>query len=187
MENSTNFICDTDYKSLVNQCFEICSALKDKGCKFSLSLRLGSSFNLSLSSEGPSPEATKRTRRSPSYLRRQTRRRAAFLERKLKHPLADVVTPTTHNNPAEKAAQEEAAAVVDTSSPLDLCPIPVYPSVQEFKSLMEESEDDYDEEEGQEEADKFRQGDRKGTGYAKQGSNCEECQQLIVDKILPSP
>ena len=77
---------------------------------------------------------------------------SAFLERKLKHPLADVVTPTTHNNPAEKAAQEEAAAVVDTSSPLDLCPIPVYPSVQEFKLAMsesEESEDDYDEEEGQ--------------------------------------
>ena len=72
--------------------------------------------------------------------------------------------------------------MVDTSSPLDLCPIPVYPSVQEFKSLMEESEDDYDEEEGQEEADKIRQGDRKGTGYAKQGSNCEECQQIIVDE-----
>ena len=121
---------------------------------------------------------------------------SAFLERKLKHPLADVVTPTTHNNPAEKAAQEEAAAVVDTSSPLDLCPIPVYPSVQEFKLAMsesEESEDDYDEEEGQVvplseaeraamEADKIRQGDLEG--YAKQGSNCEECQQIIVDKRL---
>ena len=54
------------------------------------------------------------------------------------------MTPTTNNNPAEKAAQEEAAAVVDTSSPLDLCPIPVYPSVQEFKSLMSESEESED-------------------------------------------
>ena len=89
MENPTDSICDTDYKSLVNQCLEICSALKDKGCKFSPSLRPGSSFNLSLSSEGSSPEATKRTRRSPSYLRRQIRRRAAFLERKKKLPLAD--------------------------------------------------------------------------------------------------
>ena len=73
----------------------MCPALKDKGCKFSLSLRLGSSFNFSLSSEGCSPEAT---RRLPSYLRRQNRRRAAFLERKKKLPLADEVTPTTYDN-----------------------------------------------------------------------------------------
>ena len=98
MESPTDSTCDTDYKSLVNQCLEICSALKDKGCKFSLSLRLGSSFNFSLSSEGCSPEATKRPRRSPSYLRRQNRRRAAFLERKKKLPLADEVTPTTYDN-----------------------------------------------------------------------------------------
>ena len=143
MENPTDSICDTDYKSLVNQCLEICSALKDKGCKFSLSLRLGSSFNLSLSSEGSSPEATKRTRRSPSYLRRQTRRRAAFLERKLKHPLADVVTPTTHNNQVSRqggatlldkktafswqTATSEGETVVDNNCSLDLNPNPTLP------------------------------------------------------------
>ena len=143
MENPTDSICDTDYKSLVNQCLEICSALKDKGCKFSLSLRLGSSFNFSLSSEGCSPEATKKTRRSPSYLRRQTRRRAAFLERKKKLPLADVVTPTTHNNqgctqggatlldkktasPWQTAASEDET-VVDKDCSLDLNPNPTYP------------------------------------------------------------
>ena len=140
MENSTNFICDTDYKSLVNQCFEICSALKDKGCKFSLSLRLGSSFNLSLSSGGPSPEATKRTRRSPSYLRRQTRRRAAFLARKEKHPLAEVVTPNNQAcrqggatlldkktaSPWQTAAPEDET-VVDKDCSLDLNPNPTYP------------------------------------------------------------
>ena len=143
MENPTDSICDTDYKSLVNQCLEICSALKDKGCKFSLSLRLGSSFNLSLSSEGSSPEATKRTRRSPSYIRRQTRRRAAFLERKLKHPLADVVTPTTHNNQVSRqggatlldkktasswqTATSEGETAVDNNCSLDLNPNPTLP------------------------------------------------------------
>ena len=86
MENSTDSMSDKDYKSLVNQCLEMCS-----GCKFSLSLRLGSSFNFSLSSEGCSPETAKRPRRAPSYLRRQNRRRAAFLERKKKLPLADEV------------------------------------------------------------------------------------------------
>jgi len=143
MENPTGSICDTDYKSLVNQCLEICSALKDKGCKFSLSLRLGSSFNFSLSSEGCSPEATKKTRRSPSYLRRQTRRRAAFLERKKKLPLADVVTPTTHNNQVCRQGgatlldkkttsswqmdASEVETVVDKDCSLDLNPNPTLP------------------------------------------------------------
>ena len=119
---------------------EICSALKDKGCKFSLSLRLGSSFNLSLSSEGSSPEATKRTRRSPSYLRRQTRRRAAFLARKEKHPLAEVVTP---NNQASRqggatllekktasswqTVTSEGETAVDNNCSLDLNPNPTLP------------------------------------------------------------
>ena len=91
MENSTGSMSDLDYKSLVNQCLEICSALKDRGCQFSLSLRLGSRLNFSLSSEESNPKATKK--RSPSYFRRQIRRRAAFLQRKKK--LADEVTPLT--------------------------------------------------------------------------------------------
>ena len=115
MENPTGAICDTDYKSLINQCLEICSALKDKGCKFSLSLRLGSSFNFSLSSEGCSPEATKKTRRSPSYLRRQTRRRAAFLERKKKLPLADVVTPTSQTKTTHPQSQAQCPPSADST------------------------------------------------------------------------
>ena len=152
MENPTGAICDTDYKSLINQCLEICSALKDKGCKFSLSLRLGSSFNFSLSSEGCSPEATKKTRRSPSYLRRQTRRRAAFLERKKKLPLADVVTPTTHNNQVCRQGgatlldkkttsswqmdASEVETVVDKDCSLDLNPNPTLPRGSD-ESMME--------------------------------------------------
>ena len=153
MENPTGAICDTDYKSLINQCLEICSALKDKGCKFSLSLRLGSSFNFSLSSEGCSPEATKKTRRSPSYLRRQTRRRAAFLERKKKLPLADVVTPTTHNNQgcrqggvtlldkktasSWQTAASEVETVVDNDCSVDLNPNPTHPrgSAESMESI----------------------------------------------------
>ena len=87
MEISTDSIMsDIDYKSFVNQCFEICSALKDKGCKFSLSLRLGSSFNFSLSSEGVNPEATEKTRRSPAYLKRQQQRHQDFLKKKSEAP-----------------------------------------------------------------------------------------------------
>ena len=111
MENSTDSMSDLDYKSLVNQCLEMCSALKDKGCKFSLSLRLGSSFNFSLSSEGCSPpEATQKPRRSPSYLRRQTLRRAAFLERKKKPPLAEETASTGNDN---NVCRQEGSDLLD--------------------------------------------------------------------------
>ena len=208
MENSTDSMSETDYKSLVNQCFEMCSALKDKGCKFSLSLRLGSSFNFSLSSEGCSPEATKKTRRSPSYLRRQTRRRAAFLERKKKLPLADVVTPTTHNNQACRqggatlldkktasswqTAVSEVETVVDKDCSLDLNPNPTHPrgpneSMESDDSREETKSEDkiapgYDAEYLSWEAEQIQQGIL--AAYAKQGSNCEECQQIIEDKIF---
>ena len=117
MENSTDSMSDLDYKSLVNQCLEICSALKDKGCKFSLSLRLGSNFNFALSSEGCNPEATKRIRRSPSYLRRQIRRRAAFLERKKKLPLAD---EEHEDNSEEESNSDESESKTgsDASEPV---------------------------------------------------------------------
>ena len=144
MENPTDSICDTDYKSLIKQCLEICSALKDKGCKFSLSLRLGSSFNFSLSSEGCSPEATQRTRRSPSYLRRQTLRRAAFLERKKKLPLAEETASTGYDNnvcrqggadlldkkvdsSGQTAQKEDETVDIDKDCPLNLNPTPSHP------------------------------------------------------------
>merc|ERR1712210_425962 len=111
MENSTDSMSDLDYKSLVNQCLEMCSALKDKGCKFSLSLRLGSCFNFSLSSEGCSPpEATQKPRRSPSYLRRQTLRRAAFLQRKKKPPLAEETASTGNDN---NVCRQEGSDLLD--------------------------------------------------------------------------
>jgi len=143
MENSTDSMSDLDYKSLVNQCLEMCSALKDKGCKFSLSLRLGSSFNFSLSSEGCSPpEATQKPRRSPSYLRRQTLRRAAFLQRKKKPPLAEETASTGNDNnvcrqegsdlldkkvaSSGQTAQKEDETV-DKDCPLNLNPTPPPP------------------------------------------------------------
>ena len=155
MENSTDSNCDIDCKSLVTQCLEICSALKDKGCKFSLSLRLGSSFNFSLSSEGCSPEATKRTRRSPSYLRRQTLRRAAFLERKKKLPLAEETASTGNDNnvcrqggadlldkkvaSSGQTAQKEDETV-GKDCPLNLNPTPSHPR-ESVESVESDDED----------------------------------------------
>ena len=188
MENSTDSMSEKDYKSLVNQCFEICSALKDKGCKFSLSLRLGLSFNFSLSSEGCSPEATRRTRRSPSYHRRQNLRRAAFLERKKKKlPLADETASTGHDNKVcrqggadlldkkvdssgQTAQKEDETVDTDKDCPLNLNPTPSHPreSVESVESVDLSDEDTVD-----------HQG--RPVGNVRRGSSCEMCQQIIVE------
>ena len=205
MENSTDSMSDLDYKSLVNQCLEMCSALKDKGCKFSLSLRLGSSFNFSLSSEGCSPpEATQKPRRSPSYLRRQTLRRAAFLQRKKKPPLAEETASTGNDN---NVCRQEGSDLLDkkvassgqtAQPPPPPPPLPPPPAVP-TRRLVTVTKDRAsrssfcqldgeaplpEEERAAMEAIKIRIRQRAGEGYAKQGSNCEDCQQIIVDKRL---
>ena len=84
MENSIS--CnrsEIEQISLIKMCFELCKTLKETGSKFSFALKLDSGFNFSLTSggvPGSSPKAKTKRHRSGSYLRRQARRRAAFLE-----------------------------------------------------------------------------------------------------------
>ena len=134
---------DSD-QSLVKKCFEFCSALTDKGCKYSFSLKLGQSFNFSLKSEQGAPPKAK-TKRSQSYLRRQHRRREDFLRRRSGFS-PENVDAAPRQDAAEKAAaghhQEEEAAV-DTNTPLNLCPKPVH--TRRSAGSME-SEDDNDDE-----------------------------------------
>jgi len=134
---------DSD-QSLVKKCFEFCSALTDKGCKYSFSLKLGQSFNFSLTSEQGAPPKAK-TKRSQSYLRRQHRRREDFLRRRSGFS-PENVDAAPRQDAAEKAAaghhQEEEAAV-DTNTPLNLCPKPVH--TRRSAGSME-SEDDNDDE-----------------------------------------
>ena len=139
MESSPN---NSGLESWFERCSELCSSLTSQGCKFSFSLKLEGSFSFSLQSENVVSPRTKK-RRSPSYMRRQQRRKADLLEKR------------SGSSQAEKAAgnQQPEAAAVDTSSPLNLCPKPVYPllmgpSSGDLESV--ESEDDYDEEEGSE-------------------------------------
>ena len=139
MESSPN---NSGLESWFERCSELCSSLTSQGCKFSFSLKLEGSFSFSLQSENAVSPRTKK-RRSPSYMRRQQRRKADLLEKR------------SGSSQAEKAAgnQQPEAAAVDTSSPLKLCPKPVYPllmgpSSGDLESV--ESEDDYDEEEGSE-------------------------------------
>ena len=157
---------DIDYKSLVNQCLE-------------------------MSSEGCSPEAT---RRLPSYLRRQNRRRAAFLERKKKLPLADEVTPTTYDNQVcrqggadlldkktASSGQTSATKVetaVDKDCSLNLNPNPTYPwGSDESMESDDSSEYVFDSESNQ----------VNDNGEFKITVPCDECRQSKVTRWWKPP
>jgi len=124
---------DSD-QSLVKKCFEFCSALTDRGCSYSFSLKLGQSFNFSLKSEKGAPPKAK-PKRSPSYLRRQLRRREDFLKKRSGSSPENVDAAPRHTQPVQN---EEAA--VDNSCQLDLCPRPVDPR----KSEGSVESEDYD-------------------------------------------
>ena len=186
MEVSTNAISEREQKSLVKQCFEICSTLTDKGLKFSFSLKLGSSFNFSLSSEECSPKAKPRTRsrRPPAYARRQNLRKAVFLEKKNKLTVPEEAV-------SENLLDKKVDPMVDNNTPLNLNPRAIYPrgsveSVEQEEdncvnrdknnvdnkspqskplaaNNQESSEDEEEDEESEEMEDSDKEGDRCGT------------------------
>ena len=88
-------------------------------------MKLGQSFNFSLKSEKGAPPKAK-PKRSPSYLRRQLRRREDFLKKRSGSSLENVDAAPRHTQPVQN---EEAA--VDNSCQLDLCPRPVDPRKSE--------------------------------------------------------
>ena len=74
MEDSDS-MCDNgcDNDTPLKQVVELCSLLAGKGLQFSISVRIKNSFVFSLKSEKSGP--SQGTRRSPSYARRQERRK----------------------------------------------------------------------------------------------------------------
>ena len=75
MEDSIDSMSDNgcDNDTPLKQVVELCSLLAGKGLQFSISVRIKNSFVFSLKSEKSGP--SQGTRRSPSYARRQERRK----------------------------------------------------------------------------------------------------------------
>ena len=97
MENTTCYKSDIDHNALIKMCFEMCSTLKETGSKFSFALKLDPGFNFAVTSEGKhvyGSKATTKRHRSASYLRRQAKRHALFLERKRMHISEEEATKT---------------------------------------------------------------------------------------------
>ena len=72
--------------SLAAKCLDFCQALAGQGLAFNFSLTISSTFSFSLDTRGKGPalvnKGKTKKRSSPSTLRRNARRRAAFLQRK---------------------------------------------------------------------------------------------------------
>ena len=126
---------DSD-QSLVKKCFEFCSPLTDRGCSYSFTLKLGQNFNFSLTSEKGAPPKAK-PKRSPSYLRRQLRRREDFLKKRSGSSPENVDAAPRHT---QKDPIQKEGAAVDNSCQLDLCPALVDPR----KSEGSVESEDYD-------------------------------------------
>ena len=75
MEFSSNSMSDNsfDKDNPMKQVLQLCSTLAGKGCDFSISVRIRDCFSFSLKSGKPQPQQAKK--RSPSFYRRQERRR----------------------------------------------------------------------------------------------------------------
>ena len=96
MEDSIDSIRDNgdDKDTPLKQVVQLCSILAGKGSQFSISVRIKDSFVFSLKSEKPDPSQGKR--RSPSYARRQLRRK--LLKKKKTDSLPEVPEEPKTNN-----------------------------------------------------------------------------------------
>ena len=179
MENSSCSKGDIDQNALIRMCFELVKELRQTERKFSFTLKLETGFNFSLSSDGSterSPETTKK-RRSGSYLRRQAKRREAFLKRKENHVLGEDATETRQIKIVGKDVADDTLDKSIVSSelskpgeedtvvgiPLDLNPKATLPTESNSEELEESSEDEEEDEESEEMEDSDKEGDRCGT------------------------
>ena len=98
---------------ILSQCLELCQTLSSKSLTFSFALTVGDSFSFSLDTRGEAAlasKAKKNKKKTPSALRRNARRRAEFLRKKLE--ASTVETTQSEQVPltevVERAGDEKA-------------------------------------------------------------------------------
>ena len=188
---------NSGYESLFDRCSSLCSELVKQGCKFSFSLKLEESFSFTLSSEKAVPRGTRK--RPPSYQRRQLRRKTELLQRRTEFRRTNEAAEDIDN---DGRRQEEADlldkkmvssrqmakkvdSTVDNNTPLNLNPRAIYPRGS-VESVEQEEDLDKTKMETGTDFDAIQQEDTVIGGFpvgnTRLGSNCEMCQQTIVDK-----
>ena len=105
---------EEDNAALVSQCLDFCQTLATKSLTFSFTLTLGDSFSFSLDTNEKEALASKakKKKKTPSTLRRDAKRRAEFLKKKLEVSTGDTSTQSEHVS-EEEAAQKQVERVVD--------------------------------------------------------------------------
>ena len=80
-----------DNAALLSQCLDFCQSLSSKSLTFSFALTVTDSFSFSLATRGEVALASKakKKKKTPSALRRNARRRAEFLKKKLETSTGD--------------------------------------------------------------------------------------------------
>ena len=102
-----------DNVALVSQCLDFCQTLAGKSQTFSFTLTLGDSFSFSVDTRGKVALVSKaKKKKTPSTLRRNARRRAEFLKKKLEDSTGDISSHSEHVS-VEEAVGKQAEKVVD--------------------------------------------------------------------------
>ena len=101
-----------DNAALLSQCLDFCKSLSSKSLTFSFALTIEDSFSFSLATRGEVALASKakKNKKTPSALRRNARRRAEFLKKKLETSTGDS-TQSEHvsvKETVERVAHEKA-------------------------------------------------------------------------------
>ena len=183
---------NSGYESLFDRCSSLCSELVKQGCKFSFSLKLEESFSFSLSSEKGVPRGTRK--RPPSYQRRQLRRKTELLQRRTEFRRTNEAAEDIDNDGRrqegadlldKKMVSSRQTATEDNNTPLNLNPRAIYPRGS-VESVEQEEDLDKTKMETGTDFDAIQQEDTVIGGFpvgnTRLGSNCEMCQQTIVDK-----
>ena len=96
-----------DNAALLSQCLDFCQSLSSKSLTFSFALTIADSFSFSLATRGEVALASKAKKKTPSALRRNVKRRAEFLKKKLE-------TSTIDSTQNEHVSVKEAVESVHT-------------------------------------------------------------------------
>ena len=114
-----------EHAALVSQCLDFCQTLATKSLTFSFTLTLGDTFTFSLDTNGKeslAPKAKeKNKKKTPSTLRRDARRRAQFLKKKLEVSDVDISSQSDHVSEEEEAGKRVEMAVDENVFKCDQC------------------------------------------------------------------
>ena len=123
--------------SLASQCMDFCHALASHQKIFTFSLTIGSTFAFSLDTrESLTPAAEAVKRKSPSAIRRNTRRRAEFLQKKAE-PLSSCTADFTDVTLASRDGQPDSTHknVFSSGDPPSMLPPTTAPLAPDLQTL----------------------------------------------------